>query len=338
MSHDSWSRIQARQKAGRSEDFQTVKSGAPSIIPESGYFGFEIAGANRAICNAFVARLKYGATILNHTLSKSDDGYVISVKFLSVEEGKNLSKSPINFKVDNRAYVATPCSLRKVEQKQNVYTRLMSGDITLFDVSRINVVRNITTDDVWVRYIVSESGEIFVFYRERTNRRAGINADDRWFFFSFLNGEKSDIEVMEDWRDNSPRHVEIQLNRIIGVQVAGNDDRSEERITRFEKPLDPFTRSVTSQNRECVGIPRGDKGNESFPRLGKNCEPIGIEALKTGRRLAVSEEDKAFWDNVTIDTRLEREYLEKQEKKSGGSGRGRKRKNPIRETETIGGF
>lgn len=345
MSHDSWSRIQARQKAGRSEDFQSVQSAAPSIVPESGYFGFEIAGGSRDICNAFVSQLKYSAVILRHTISKSGDLYIVSVRFLAAEQGAKFSK-PISFKVGNQSFMALPCSLRKVEQKRNVYARLMSGDLTLFDTSRPNVVRNITTDDVWVRYIASDSNEIYVFFRERTNRKSGIAADDRWSFVSIVNGEKSGVEMM-DWRDNSKNHVDIHLLRLVGIHHGGNDALSEKRIGRFERPLDPFTRPVTSQNRECVGIARGDKGNESFPRFGKNCLPIGIQALETGRDLTeeipagydwVPTREQAFWMNVTIDKRLRTEYLEKQGKKSGGFGGGRKKKQIIRETETIGGF
>lgn len=344
MSHDSWSGIFAKRQSGVSDSqiFQNVQSGAPSVMPENGYFGFRIEGVNKAIARAFVAKLNHATTILRHSVS----GDVVSVKFLSVEVGERLSKAPISFKVDNKFFMAVPCTLRKVEQKQDVYDRILSGDITLFDISRTNVVRNITTDDVLVRYIVSDSGEIYVFYRERTNRHQGINADDRWNFFSFVEGKKSEIDVM-DWRDNSPRHVDVHLLRIAGIQSGGNDTLSEKRIAKFERPLDPTNPPVKSQLRECVGIFRGDKGKESFSKLGENCLPIGIQALETGRNLVdeipagydwVPTKEQAFWARVTIDRRLKADYLEKQSKKASGFGRGRKRKNPIRETETVGGF
>lgn len=332
MSNDSWSRIQATQKRGNDENFFAVRSTAPAIQDLPDYVGFSCdRRTDIKIVRDFGNHLKFFARVSKFSCNKEGEFWIIKVRLLCASDASLINKT-INF----QGVSFSPTTLKVVDRKRDTLFRLLSGDRSLFNFSNSAVIKTFSTDSVFCRAVLTVDNDIYCLYKLRQIKQNGKIVQERspfWMFVTIYNdGSVSESEELQDI-DSDNCGADITLQRLMGVKAHKTDWNGKhynKGLVGIVKELKP-TNPPPSVVRESIGIFRGgedpdpnnpfgylnypDPRKECFPKLGKNCIPRGIQALKKGREMARGE-DIPFWDNVTLDKTLEQIYLERQTKKS----------------------
>lgn len=326
MSHDSWSRIQATQKRGNDENFFSVRSAAPTIQDLPDYVGFSCdRRTDSKIVRDFGEHLKFFARVSKFSCKKGGQFWIIKVRLLCTSDASLINKV-INF----QGVSFSPTTLKVTDRKRDTISRLLAGDRSLFETKSVGQIKTFSTDSVFCRYTVTEQNDIYCLYKLRQIKQNGSIVQEHspfWMFISiYSDNSVSEPEEMQDI-DLSNKGADITLQRLTG-SLPNKTDWNEKhynqgisRITKYINPTNPLPNVV----KECVGVFKGEEDKECFPKLGKNCLPVGIQALKTARQMARGEDVK-FWDNVSLDKVQEAIYLERQQKK----GFGRKKKEKMK--------
>jgi hypothetical protein len=345
MSRDRSSSIMKKVKDDH-EVFFAIGSGfaEPAEIPLT--LGFEIQDStrNRDVPEAFKSYILHFTTPIYMRIVRNRRSWTVKIRVSGESVAKRINGNHAfyvwvndNNGGDNVKFFAHPTLLKEIENKKNLLQKLIDQDISIFeDNLTTDKIHSIVTDEVFCQWVRSNKNEIFVCYKRRQIKKDSKimqEHDPFWSFFAFdIEGEASEVEILEDI-DSDRNGARICLSRLVGL-ITTDDRRAEiyeKNISNFSRQVNP-TNPISSVVREC--LPRETPDGWAWNNLGKECIPAQIRSLEFAQKIGLESEDeneRKFWQNVTLPGRMKESYLAKFDKKNNGLFR-RKRKI---ETEII---